>query len=79
VMSRLRFRPQPNRAELVAAMADLVRERDRWAGDRQRLRDEAVSTFPARLCVRRHASVLSSVARGEPVPDFAADPEPAAR
>jgi glycosyltransferase involved in cell wall biosynthesis len=84
LISELRFRPQPNRAELVAAMSRMVAERDGWATDpdgwaaeRRRLSEEARAAFPAGLCVRRHAAVLRAVAAGERLPDFSGDLAPA--
>ncbi len=62
-ISDLRFRPQGNRAELVTAMSTLVRDRQRWAADRQRLGAQARAAFSPDLCLRRHAAVLHSAAR----------------
>ncbi len=72
-MGALRLRPQPNRGELVAAMARILDERAHWAASRDRLRTAAAGLFPPEESVRRHAAVLRSVASGQPVPStFAA-------
>jgi glycosyltransferase involved in cell wall biosynthesis len=67
-MGELRLRPQPNKDELVKAMLDAVDRREYWAASRTRLRETAANLFPPELSVRRHAEVLRSVVRGEPVP-----------
>lgn len=71
-MGDVQFDAQGNRADVVAAMSAVVAERDRWAADRSRLRQESRKRFSADVCVRRHVSVLRAVAYGEPVPDFSA-------
>lgn len=61
-ISNLRFRPQGNRDELVAAMSSIVRDRERWVANKQRLRDQSRAAFPAEACLQGHAAVLRSVA-----------------
>lgn len=78
VIGDLRFRTQDNHSQLVAAMCSLVEDRTPWAGDRNRIRDEARATFSASVCLCRHATVLRSVAAGEPVTTSGA-PRPARR
>ncbi|MEW2381352.1 glycosyltransferase [Micromonospora sp. NPDC047707] len=68
VINDLRYRPQENRAELVAAMSSMVRERTAWAAARQRLRDEAIRLFSPDASLAGHANVLRAVAFGEPLP-----------
>jgi glycosyltransferase involved in cell wall biosynthesis len=58
-ISELRFRPQGNKDELVAAMSKILLDRERWAKDRDRLRRLAAPLFSADDCLRRHASVLA--------------------
>lgn len=70
-IAELRFRPQPNRAELVAAMSALVRDGGTWRARRDRLRREARDLFPADVSLHRHAQVLFAVALGEPTLDLA--------
>jgi glycosyltransferase involved in cell wall biosynthesis len=69
-IAMLRFRPQDNRAELVDAMSQVVREADLWIARREDLARQARSAFPAGLCLRRHAEVLRAVASGAPIPHF---------
>lgn len=68
-ISDLRFRQQENRAEFVDATSSMVRDRERWATARERLRREAVERFSADLCLERHARVLRAVALGESLPE----------
>lgn len=68
-MGDLRLRPQPNRAELAGAMVSVVDRREYWAASRARLRETAAQMFPPELSARRHAEVLRSVVRGEPLPE----------
>ncbi|MFI5896529.1 glycosyltransferase family 4 protein [Actinoplanes sp. NPDC051513] len=63
-ISDLRFRPQQNEAELVAAMAKLIGDRAHWAERRSALRAETLAEFSAEQCLRRHADVLKAVAAG---------------
>ncbi len=70
VITDVRFRPQVNRAELIAAMTSVVRDRADWAARRAQLRREAHQLFPHDVCVGRHADVLRSVATGAAVPSF---------
>ena len=70
VITDVRFRPQVNRAELIAAMTSVVRDRADWAARRAQLRREAHQLFPHDVCVGRHADVLRSVATGTAVPSF---------
>jgi glycosyltransferase involved in cell wall biosynthesis len=67
-MGELRLRPQPNKADLVNAIVSVVDRREYWAASRVRLRDAAAELFPPELSARRHAAVLRSVVRGEPLP-----------
>jgi glycosyltransferase involved in cell wall biosynthesis len=67
VISELKFRPQVNRPELVAAMSSLVDERKRWSADRPVLAAQARVAFSASTCLQRHADVLRRVAAGEPL------------
>ncbi|GIJ80073.1 Glycosyltransferase involved in cell wall bisynthesis [Micromonospora phaseoli] len=68
VINDLRYRPQPNRAELVAAMSSMIRDRVAWADARQRLRDEAIGLFNPEESLAGHAGVLRAVALAEPLP-----------
>ena len=63
----LRFRPQSNRAELVAAMSSVIEDREAWNGRRTPLRAQARDMFPADASLNGHAHVLRSVALGEPI------------
>jgi glycosyltransferase involved in cell wall biosynthesis len=67
VISSMRFKPQPNRAELVDAMSALVVDRAAWAARRADLRAEAVGDFRADACLAGHANVLLRVAAGAPL------------
>ncbi|MFR9775978.1 glycosyltransferase [Micromonospora sp. MS34] len=67
VINGLRYRPQGNRPELVAAMSSMVRDRAAWAAARQRLRDEAIRLFSPAESLAGHARVLRAVACGESV------------
>ncbi|MFI7607400.1 glycosyltransferase [Micromonospora sp. NPDC049366] len=58
-----RFRTQVNRAELVAAMSAVVRDRAVWAERRDELAERGRTRFPADACLRRHADVLLGYAR----------------
>lgn len=59
-----RFRPQPNRDELVTAMDQLVEDRKRYLDDREFLAAESAARFSASACLRQHAAVLRAVAAG---------------
>jgi glycosyltransferase involved in cell wall biosynthesis len=63
-ISDLRFRPQQNEAQLVAAMNKLIGDRAHWAERRSQLRAETLAEFSAEQCLRRHAEVLRAVAEG---------------
>ncbi|MFI7430431.1 glycosyltransferase family 4 protein [Micromonospora sp. NPDC049836] len=76
VINDLRYRPQRNRPELVAAMSSMIRERAAWASARQRLRDEATALFSPDESLAGHARVLRAVALGEPVRADAGQPPP---
>lgn len=69
-ISDLRFRTQANRGELIAALGRLADDRADWAGRRDAVRADALATFSAAECLRRHAAVLRAVASGEPLPAF---------
>ena len=73
MIADVRFRPQENRADLVAAMTSMVDGRASWAARRSQLRAEALELFPHDVCVGRHAEVLRSVATGAAVPSFMSD------
>ncbi len=62
VIRRMRYEPQPNKAELVDAMVSVVAERGRWAAARPALAAEARSRFDAGQCARRYAEVLALAA-----------------
>jgi glycosyltransferase involved in cell wall biosynthesis len=66
-ISDQRFRSQGNRAQLVAAMAKLIGDRQHWADRRDALRSETLAEFSADQCLRRHAAVLRAVAEGRPL------------
>ncbi|MEV1331082.1 glycosyltransferase [Micromonospora costi] len=76
VINDLRYRPQGNRADLVAAMSSMIRDRTAWADARQRLRDEATETFSPAASLAGHAAVLRAVALGRPLPTRAFSAEP---
>jgi glycosyltransferase involved in cell wall biosynthesis len=59
-----RFRAQPNRDELVTAMARLVADRERYLGDRAALAAESAARFSAGECLRQHAGLLRTAASG---------------
>ncbi len=67
VINDLRYRPQPNRAELASAMSSMIRERTMWAAARPRLRDEAIRLFSPSESVAGHAGVLRAVALDAPL------------
>lgn len=56
--SLMRFKPQPNREELVAAMKSVLAERDRWSAARRHLSEESRTRFSGADCAKRHAAVL---------------------
>lgn len=64
MISELRFRSQPNREALVAAMSRVVEERQQWCAGRDGRRSVAEALFPAEDCLRGHAEVLRQVAAG---------------
>ncbi|MEU0550736.1 glycosyltransferase [Micromonospora sp. NPDC005979] len=68
VINELRYRPQGNRADLVAAMSSMIRDRAVWAADRERLREEAIGLFSPDDSLAGHARVLRAVALGERLP-----------
>jgi glycosyltransferase involved in cell wall biosynthesis len=75
-VSDLRFRPQSNRTELVAAMSAVIRQRESWNGRRTALRARARDLFPADASLNGHARVLRSVALGRPIRDPSAASSP---
>jgi glycosyltransferase involved in cell wall biosynthesis len=52
---------QPNKSELVAAMSELVENRQRWSERRSELAERAAEEFGAERCLSRHVDVLSAV------------------
>jgi glycosyltransferase involved in cell wall biosynthesis len=62
--SLMRFKPQPNKEELVAAMTSVIAERDRWSAARQYLSEDSRGRFSATDCARRHAAVLLGAISG---------------
>ncbi|MCK1295192.1 glycosyltransferase family 4 protein [Bradyrhizobium sp. 30] len=54
----MRFRPQPNKSELVCAMNAIVAQRHEWSAIRCRLSDSFNEQFNANSCAKRHAEVL---------------------
>ncbi|KAB1949674.1 glycosyltransferase [Micromonospora sp. ALFpr18c] len=68
VINDLRYRPQGNRADLVAAMSSMIRERAAWAAGRERLREEAIGLFSPDESLAGHARVLRAVALGGQLP-----------
>ena len=67
-MGVARYRPQVNRDELVSAMHDLVADRERYLGNRERLAAESAERFSADSCLTQHAAVLTAVATGTDLP-----------
>jgi glycosyltransferase involved in cell wall biosynthesis len=51
---------QPNTSELVAAMSELVENRQRWSELRSELAARAAEEFGAERCLSRHVDVLSA-------------------
>jgi glycosyltransferase involved in cell wall biosynthesis len=66
-MRRRAFEPQPNRAELVAAMLEVADRRDEWAARRPALRRESIARFDAAACLGAHARALDAASRGVPI------------
>jgi glycosyltransferase involved in cell wall biosynthesis len=56
--SLMRFKPQPNREELVAAMKSVIAQRDRWSAARRYLAEDSRQRFSAAICAKRHAEAL---------------------
>jgi glycosyltransferase involved in cell wall biosynthesis len=56
------FAPQPNRAELVAAMSATIAAREEWAARRERLRGESAVRFHPDRALSGHAAVLREAA-----------------
>ncbi len=59
-------RAQPNEDALVAALCDVVDERDLWAARGPALRAESLERFSAAACLEAHAEVLRRVASRSP-------------
>lgn len=57
-IGRTLYRPQVNRAALVAAMSDMVEQRAVWAGRRTQLRAESLARFHPDHALQGHAKVL---------------------
>jgi glycosyltransferase involved in cell wall biosynthesis len=74
VISAQRFRAQANRAQAVAAMSALVRDRDVWASRREQLREAATGRFSADECLGGHEAVLRRVALGRSLADLSPPP-----
>ena len=55
---RARFRPQVNKAALVAAITSVIKGRGHWAAVRPILAEESKQQFSVRVCVEQHARVL---------------------
>jgi len=56
--SRERFRPQVNKAALVAAITSVIKGREHWATVRPTLAEESKQRFSVRICVEQHAEIL---------------------
>lgn len=56
--SLMRFRPQPNKSELVCAMNAIVAHRSAWSAMRCRLSYSFKKQFSANSCAKHHAEVL---------------------
>jgi glycosyltransferase involved in cell wall biosynthesis len=54
----MRFRPQPNKDELVAAMNSVVAHRNQWSAARRYLSEDSKGRFSAATCSQRHADIL---------------------
>ena len=63
-----RYRMQPNRDELVAAMERLVDDREYYLSGREHLAAESAARFSAHSCLERHAAVLHAVVNGTTLP-----------
>jgi glycosyltransferase involved in cell wall biosynthesis len=63
-----KFRPQTNRASLVAAMDNLVVRREYYLDNRDHLAEESAVRFSADTCLAKHAAVLTAVASGISLP-----------
>ena len=63
-----RYRMQPNRDELVAAMERLVDDREYYLSGREHLAAESAARFSADICLGRHADVLRAVVAGTDLP-----------
>jgi glycosyltransferase involved in cell wall biosynthesis len=63
------YRPQANRDELVARMAQLVADRDGYLSNRDRLAAESAVRFSSATWLARHAAVLRAAATGANPPD----------
>ncbi|UWU89983.1 glycosyltransferase family 4 protein [Bradyrhizobium sp. CB1015] len=55
---RMRFKPQPNKEELVAAMRSVIAQREQWSTARQFLAEDSRRRFSATDCAKRHGEVL---------------------
>jgi hypothetical protein len=49
---------QPNSAELVTAMSQLVDEQEHWRARRQTIAEHARVRFSSDVCLAKHAQVL---------------------
>ncbi len=64
---RAQYQPQVNREELIGALDELVRDRDRWRARSGRIAASARTRFDLDVAVRRHAQVLRSAATRRPL------------
>jgi glycosyltransferase involved in cell wall biosynthesis len=55
---RERFRPQVNRAALVAAIKSVIKAREHWATVRPTLAEESKRRFSVQICVEQYAKIL---------------------
>lgn len=63
----MRFRPQPNKAELTLAMKSIVAHRNEWSAKRRLLSHSFKEQFSANACAKRHAEVLLHAASQAPL------------
>jgi glycosyltransferase involved in cell wall biosynthesis len=63
-----RYRPQPNRDQVAAAMDRLIADRAGYLAGRARLAAESTARFSSATCAARHAAILRAAATGAPLP-----------
>jgi glycosyltransferase involved in cell wall biosynthesis len=61
-IGRERFQPHVNKTALVAAMRQVIRDRDHWATVRPMLAQESRGRFSAQICAEQHAKILRRAA-----------------